>query len=144
MRRNVAFRGLIAAMVSGVVAQNATQTLASLCTVAYVQSILPATNFIEGVAVNVDSVAASAVTNYTVAASDGMLGGSGYDFCNVTFSYTHTGLNDTVSLPFYKVYGLFPTISIVFFSCVTATLTKSCRFNFGIICPLLRNGRVVI
>lgn len=97
MRRNVASLGLIASMISGVAAQNS--TLSSVCTVEYVQSVLPATNFVQGVAVDVDSVTASAVTNYTVAASDGILGGSGYDFCNITFSYTHTGLNDTVSCP---------------------------------------------
>lgn len=100
MRRNVASRGLTAAMISGVAAQNA--SLASVCTVEYVQSVLPATNFIEGVAVDVNSVTASTVTNYTVTATDGMLGGSGYDFCNVTFSYTHTGLDDTVSFLLYK------------------------------------------
>lgn len=96
MRRNLGLLGTTSIVVSAVAAQNT--TLASVCTVDYVQSVLPATDFIEGVALNVDSVTANAVTNYTVAVSDGMLGGSGLDFCNVTFSYTHTGLNDTVSL----------------------------------------------
>lgn len=139
MRRNVASRGLTAAMISGVAAQNA--TLASVCTIEYVQSVLPATNFIEGVAVNVDSVTASAVTNYTVAVSDGMLGGSGYDFCNVTFSYTHTGLDDTVSLPLYEISWIFHAIDIVL--CKIHS-DKPRRFNFGTIFPLRRNGRAVI
>lgn len=137
MGRKVGLLALMTALVSGVVAQNG--TLASVCTVSYVQSVLPANDFIPGVTLNVDSVTAGAVTNYTVAVSDGMLGGSGYDFCNVTFSYTHTGLNDTVSSPF----GQFNILSRLYISCEIVTLTNHVhRSNSGTTFRLQHNGRV--
>ncbi|ORY68409.1 tannase [Pseudomassariella vexata] len=73
-------------------------SLADVCTVSYVQSVLPADNFVEGITLSPDSVTANAVTNYTVASSSLCPGKSGLDFCNVTFSYTHTGLDDTTNL----------------------------------------------
>ncbi|KAK3938569.1 putative tannase subunit protein [Diplogelasinospora grovesii] len=75
--------------------KRATGTLADVCTTAYVQSVLPADNFIEGVTPSQASVTVNAVTNYTVAANDLFPGKSGIDFCNVTFSYSHAGLDDT-------------------------------------------------
>lgn len=94
MRSNFRSMGLVAAVALQVAAQ---ESLDTVCTIEYVQSVLPAADYILGVVPNVDSVTANAVTNYTVSASSGLLGASGLDFCNVTFSYTHTGLGDTVS-----------------------------------------------
>ncbi|KAH8898294.1 tannase and feruloyl esterase family protein [Thozetella sp. PMI_491] len=63
-------------------------SLSDVCTLDYVKSTLPATDFIQGIQVLADTVTVNAVTNYTVSST------SGYDFCNVTFAYTHTGLSD--------------------------------------------------
>jgi tannase len=71
-------------------------TLASVCTTTYVLSVLPADNFIQGITINSASVTANAVTNYTVASGATTPATSGVDFCNVTFTYSHTGLNDKV------------------------------------------------
>ncbi|KAH8905833.1 tannase and feruloyl esterase [Coniochaeta sp. PMI_546] len=75
--------------------------LADVCTISYVQSVLPADNFIQGLTLSTDSVTANSVTNYTVPASSSNPGKSGLNFCNVTFSYSHKGLNDKVSLWFW-------------------------------------------
>ncbi|OIW23907.1 tannase and feruloyl esterase [Coniochaeta ligniaria NRRL 30616] len=75
--------------------------LADVCTTSYVQSVLPADNFIQGTTLSAGSVTASAVTNYTVPASSSNPGKSGLNFCNVTFSYSHTGYNDKVNLWFW-------------------------------------------
>ncbi|KAF2760391.1 tannase and feruloyl esterase [Pseudovirgaria hyperparasitica] len=66
-------------------------SLSSVCTVSYVQSVLPASEFITGITINVDSVTTNTVTNYSVASSNLYPAGSGLNFCNVTFSYTHDG-----------------------------------------------------
>lgn len=95
MKQTRASFGLAGAAVS----RAAAQFLDDVCTVANVQASLPAADYLLGVVPNVDSVYAEAVTNYTVTGGEGQLGGSGFDFCNVTFSYTHTGGDDTVSSP---------------------------------------------
>ncbi len=66
-------------------------SLADVCTTAYVQSVLPANGFVDGVTVSGASVKVNAVTNYAVADSPSYPGKNGLDFCNVTFSYSHTG-----------------------------------------------------
>lgn len=63
---------------------------------AYVQSVLPADNFIQGITINSASVTANAVTDYTVAPGATTPAKSGVNFCNVTFTYSHAGLNDKV------------------------------------------------
>lgn len=70
--------------------------LADVCTTSYVQSVLPADNFIQGLVLMAGSVTANAVTNFTVPSSSSNPGKSGLNFCNVTLSYSHTGLNDEV------------------------------------------------
>lgn len=93
--RSTTLAALALAATTRVAAQ---QTLDDVCTVEYIQSVLPAPNFLLGVVPNNASITANPVTNYNVSASAGSIGGSGFDFCNVTFSYTHTGLDDTVNL----------------------------------------------
>jgi hypothetical protein len=74
-------------------------SLTDVCTTPYVRAALPADNFINGVVLSSSSITVNIVTNYSVAANDLFPGKDGLDFCNVTFSYTHTGLNDTVCTP---------------------------------------------
>ncbi|KAF2669011.1 tannase and feruloyl esterase [Microthyrium microscopicum] len=47
------------------------------------------------------SLTVNPVTNYTIAPSPLYAGKSGLDFCNVTFAYSHAGLNDTNNLWFW-------------------------------------------
>lgn len=75
---------------------SAKASLADVCTTAYVQSALPADGFIEGITLSSASVTSNPVTNYTVPLADLNPSKAGLDFCNVTFSYSHTGLDDTV------------------------------------------------
>ena len=71
-------------------------SLAEMCNIAYVQSVLPPSDLITGISASSASVTANAVTNYTAVAGNTNPGKSGLDFCNVTFSYSHAGLNDKV------------------------------------------------
>jgi len=79
-------------------------TLADVCTTSYVESVLPADNFIQGVTLSAESVTANAVSNYTVAAGTSAPGKSGLNFCNVTFSFSHAGLDDKVGLSHVDLY----------------------------------------
>jgi tannase len=71
-------------------------TLSDVCTISYVTSALPADNFIQGITINTDTVTANPVRNYTVASAAATPPATGINFCNVTFTYTHAGLNDKV------------------------------------------------
>lgn len=70
----------------------ATASLADVCTTSYLQSVLPANGFVDGVDLSTASVRVNSVRDFTVAASASFPGKSHLDFCNVTFSYGHTGL----------------------------------------------------
>lgn len=93
MRFTHSFIGLAVIKIINV---SAKASLADVCTTAYVQSALPADGFIEGVTLSSASVTSNSVTNYTVALADLNPSKDGLDFCNVTFSYSHAGLEDTV------------------------------------------------
>jgi tannase len=74
-------------------------SLSDVCTSAYAESVLPASP-LEGVTLDQTSVTASAVYNYSSAAT-AFWAASTFDFCNVTLAYTHDGLDDTVLLEFW-------------------------------------------
>lgn len=76
-------------------------TLDDVCTVSYVAAHLPADGFYDDYALSVDasSVTANSVLNYTVGATDSsFFPAATFDFCNVTFTYTHPGRDDSVLL----------------------------------------------
>jgi tannase len=79
---------------------SAKASLNDVCTPSYVQSVLPTDDFIEGIKLSSTSVTSNPVTNYTGALGDLNRSKNGLDFCNVTFSYSHTCLDDTVSIIF--------------------------------------------
>ncbi|PYH66558.1 putative tannase [Aspergillus vadensis CBS 113365] len=85
---------LSAASVAALVAAT---SLDSICTVDYVQARLPADDLIPGVSMNAESVVVNSVYNASVSGSYDYPDAS-FDYCNVTFSYTHAGLNDTVNV----------------------------------------------
>lgn len=76
-------------------------SLASVCTVDYVVSSLP--DSIEGITIDTSSVTAAPVYNATE--SGAMISFTEMDspvsFCNVTFSYSHVGKDDSVGLKYY-------------------------------------------
>ena len=77
-------------------------TLSDVCTISYVKSVLPSTGFLQGVTILADSLTVNAVTNYSMSSSGPGLAAraasQGYSLCNVTFAYTHDGLNDTTNV----------------------------------------------
>lgn len=58
-----------------------TAASAGVCTADYVKSALPADGFIPGTTIDVSTVAANAVGDYSVAATDGVLGVEAVAFC---------------------------------------------------------------
>ncbi|KAL1889090.1 hypothetical protein Sste5346_009155 [Sporothrix stenoceras] len=73
-------------------------SLATVCNVAYIQSVLPAPSSVDGLILIPNSVTANSVANYSIAASAQSPGKSGLDFCNVTLAYHHAGTKDQVDL----------------------------------------------
>ncbi|KIV81328.1 hypothetical protein PV11_03519 [Exophiala sideris] len=75
-------------------------TLNDVCTPSYVQRHLPAPGFYQGVTVNTSTVTANPVTNVTVADND-FFPDATFDYCNVSFTYSHDGVNDEVVLTYW-------------------------------------------
>lgn len=79
-------------------------TLDDVCTSSYVAAHLPASGYYGdyAISVNTDSVTANPVTNYTVGPVDSpMFPAANFDYCNVTFTYSHDGRGDAVLLTFW-------------------------------------------
>lgn len=90
-----------AAAVAGLAWRASAVTLDDVCTTEYVAAHLPADGFYDDYAITVDaaSVTAAPVTNYTVGAVDSpFYPAANFDYCGVTFNYTHDGRNDSVLL----------------------------------------------
>jgi tannase len=68
-------------------------TLGDVCTTSYAQSSLPSNNVYPGITIDASSVRVTAVTNYNVTASPNYPD-SAFDYCNVTFAYSHNGRRD--------------------------------------------------
>ena len=79
-------------------------TLDDVCTASYVASHLPASGYYGdyAISVNTDSVTANPVANYTVGpVASPMFPAATFDYCNVTFTYSHGGRGDEVLLTFW-------------------------------------------
>jgi tannase len=75
-------------------------SLDEVCTTSHVQASLPANGTILGIAPDASSVTANAVYNASTSASD-FFPAATYDYCNITFSYTHTGKSDIVHVQYW-------------------------------------------
>ncbi|KAI1622082.1 feruloyl esterase-like protein B precursor [Exophiala viscosa] len=73
------------------------QSLNDVCTTSYVVASLPAPGTIPGITIDNSSVAASPVANAEVA-NENMYPDAVFDYCNVSFAYSHDGRNDQVLL----------------------------------------------
>lgn len=75
-------------------------TLNDVCTTAYAQASLPSDDFYEGIKINHASVIVSAVTNTSVSGQN-FYPDAVFDYCNVTFAYSHVGRNDSVLVTYW-------------------------------------------
>lgn len=75
-------------------------TLDDVCTNAYAAAALPALGTFEGITIDNSSVVATAVTNTSVQGQV-MFPDATFDYCNVTFAYTHDGRNDKVQVTYW-------------------------------------------
>lgn len=89
MRPSLVSLAAVAATAAGASAA----TLSEVCTLDYVKSTLPADGFIQGVSISADTISVNTVSNYSIAGSS-----STYNLCNVTFGYSHEGLDDAVNV----------------------------------------------
>lgn len=83
---------------AGSIAQAA--TLQDVCTSSYAKAALPADDFLAGVTIDPSTITASAVTNSSVSGSV-YYPDATFDYCNVTFAYTHNGLDDQVYVQYW-------------------------------------------
>jgi len=70
-------------------------SLADVCTKSYVQTSLPSGDFNLGISIDASSVIVNTVTNANSSGSY-FYPEAVFDYCNVTFAYSHDGLNDQV------------------------------------------------
>jgi tannase len=75
-------------------------TLNDVCTSSYVQASLPSDGFYQGITIDPSSVLVNPVTNTSVSNSN-MFPDGVFDYCNVTFAYTHNGRGDQVLVTYW-------------------------------------------
>lgn len=82
-----------AVVLANAVAASAILSLSDICTDAYAKAALPI-DTIDGITVDASSVSTSLVTNFT--ASSIFYPTSTFDYCNLTFAYSHDGIDGDV------------------------------------------------
>ncbi|OQV09061.1 hypothetical protein CLAIMM_13239 [Cladophialophora immunda] len=75
-------------------------TLNNVCSVSYVKAHLPPPGFYQGVTLSPSSVTANPVTGVKVVDND-FYPDAVFDYCNVSFTYSHDGLDDQVLLTYW-------------------------------------------
>ncbi|KAI0880917.1 feruloyl esterase-like protein B precursor [Annulohypoxylon maeteangense] len=89
----------VALLLGAAIVTVGTASLADYCTVDYATSVLPIQDLGLGITIDTSSVSASLTTNRSV--SSEWYAASVIDYCDVTFAYSHNGLNnDTVHVSY--------------------------------------------
>ncbi|KAF4553159.1 Tannase and feruloyl esterase-like protein 4 [Elsinoe fawcettii] len=88
------------AIVASLCAASQAASLAELCTVSNVQASVPGEGDINGITVDTSSVYAAPVYNTSVSGADFYPDGA-FDYCNVSFAYSHNGRDDQVLLQYW-------------------------------------------
>jgi len=78
----------------------AATTLGDVCTVSRVQAALPSDDFYNGITIDPSSVSASPVYNTSVS-GETFFPDATFDYCSVSFAYTHNGRDDQVLLQYW-------------------------------------------
>jgi tannase len=78
----------------------AAPSLVDVCTIEYVEAHLPQSDVYPGILISSSSISANPVYDVEVVDST-FFPNAVFDYCNVTFSYTHVGLNDSVVLTYW-------------------------------------------
>ena len=82
-------------------AANATSSLSEVCSSTYAQAALPEDGTLPGITIDTSSVVATATYNASVTGNVMYPDTGAFDYCNVTFAYTHTGRNDRVLVTYW-------------------------------------------
>lgn len=75
-------------------------SLADVCTTSYARSALPCNDTYHGISIDASSVSASAFYNASVSDVN-FYPDAVFDYCNVTFAYSHNGENDRVQVTYW-------------------------------------------
>jgi tannase len=85
---------------TGLLGSATAATLNDVCRPSYVRAHLPAPGFYPGVSLDPSSVNANPVTQVSVTGND-FFPDATFDYCNVSFTYSHDGLDDEVALTYW-------------------------------------------
>ena len=87
-------------MFTGVLATASAASLNDVCTPAYVRAHLPVPGFYQGLSLDTSSVTANPVTQASVV-NNAFFPDATFNYCNVSFTYSHDGLEDEVALTYW-------------------------------------------
>lgn len=76
-------------------------SLSELCTNSYIQAHFPAIDFYDGITLDSASINATAVYNASATGNVFYPDVTSFDYCGVTFSYSHNGRDDVVDLTYW-------------------------------------------
>ncbi|KAJ5343698.1 putative tannase [Penicillium brevicompactum] len=82
---------------AGLVGAAYASTLKDVCTTTHAKSALPKSGFVNGISIKSTTITASPVYNASVSGQV-FFPDATFDYCNVTFAYSHTGRDDQVQL----------------------------------------------